>query len=132
VRDRRSAFAIWWNYGAGFPGTTGVPAFTPRSEPVIGTTVTLDLANSYGRATAGLLFLGFEQTRMRTGSGDLLLVPSITQFIGLAPAGTSFSGSLPNDMAWIGFFIDLQAIEFDPGAVRGVSFTQGLELVFGL
>jgi hypothetical protein len=27
--------------------------------------------------------------------------------------------------------IDLQVVEADPGAVKGVSFTQGLELVLG-
>jgi hypothetical protein len=30
-----------------------------------------------------------------------------------------------------GFVLDLQVVEADPGAVKGVSFTQGLEIVLG-
>jgi hypothetical protein len=30
-----------------------------------------------------------------------------------------------------GFTVDLQAIEADPGAAKGVSFTPGLELLLG-
>jgi hypothetical protein len=37
----------------------------------------------------------------------------------------------PNDPALLGVASDLQAIEADPGATRGVSFTAGLELVIG-
>src|SRR5262245_14568273 len=42
--------ASWTNYGAGFPGTLGVPAFTARADPELGTTLTLDLGNSLGAA----------------------------------------------------------------------------------
>lgn len=30
-----------------------------------------------------------------------------------------------------GFIVDLQALELEPGAAKGVSFTQGLELTLG-
>jgi hypothetical protein len=38
---------------------------------------------------------------------------------------------IPNVDDLCGFTVDLQAIEADQGAVKGVSFTQGLELVLG-
>ena len=37
----------------------------------------------------------------------------------------------PHDNALFVFVLDVQAIEMDPGASQGLSFTPGLELVFG-
>jgi len=48
IRERCAIDATWSNYGAGFPGSTGVPPFTPRGDPVFGSKLTLvDLGNSY-------------------------------------------------------------------------------------
>jgi Tol biopolymer transport system component len=124
--------ATWSNYGTGFPGTGGVPTFTAQSNPVIGTSLTLNLANSYGKFTFGLLFIGYQQATIHSAlGGDLLLVPAIATTIGLPPSGTSFTGAIPYDEHLGGFEIDLQAIESDPGATKGVSFTPGLELTLG-
>jgi Tol biopolymer transport system component len=130
VHDR--CVASWSNYGAGFPGTKGVPSFTSQADPVLGTTVTLDLANSYGNATVGLLIVGFQRTTIHTNWGsDVLAVPLITRVLVLPAGGVSLSDRIPNDDDLCGFTVDLQAIEADPGAVQGVSFTPGLELVLG-
>ena len=51
--------ASWANYGAGLAGTHGVPFFTSQNDPILGTTITLDLGNSLGLPTTGLLILGF-------------------------------------------------------------------------
>jgi hypothetical protein len=127
-----SCNATWTNYGAGFPGTNGVPSFTSEADPVLGTTLTLDLANSYGSSTTGLLFIGLQRTSIHASwGGDLLVVPLIAMLVGLPPAGASFSGDLPADDSLCGVAIDLQVFEGDPGAAKGVSFTQGLELVLG-
>ncbi|HET6162505.1 MAG TPA: hypothetical protein VFG37_02485 [Planctomycetota bacterium] len=124
--------ASWANYGAGLAGTHGVPFFTSQNDPILGTTITLDLGNSLGLPTTGLLILGFPRTSLHTGLGsDLLLVPVLLVPISFSYGADSFSGTLPNDPALLGFALDLQAIEADPGAVKGVSFTQGLELVLG-
>ncbi len=132
VHDRCAVDATWTNYGAGFPGTNGVPSFTSQADPVLGTTLTLDLANSYGASTVGLLFVGYQRTQIQSSwGGDLLVVPGITLLINLPPAGTSFTDDIPIDPSLCGFAIDLQAIELDPGAARGVSFTPGLELLLG-
>jgi hypothetical protein len=130
VHDR--CVASWSNYGAGFPGTNGVPSFTSQTDPVLGTTVTLDLANSYGNATVGLLIVGFQRTTIHTNWGsDVLAAPLITRVLVLPAGGVSLSDRIPNDDDLCGFTVDLQAIEADPGAVQGVSFTPGLELVLG-
>jgi len=128
----RCEIATWSNYGTGFPGTNGVPSFTSRADPVLGTTVTLDLANSYGNATVGLLIIGFQRTTIHTNWGsDVLADPLITRVLGLPASGASLSDLIPNDDDLCGFTVDLQAIEADPGAAKGVSFTPGLELVLG-
>ena len=132
VHDLCSTPASWSNYGAGFPGTNGVPAFTSQQNPVIGTTITLDLANSYGNPTVGLLFIGFQQTIIPTNwGGDLLVLPVLTIPITFSYGGDTFTGDIPDDPALCGVAVDLQAIESDPGAAKGVSFTPGLELVMG-
>jgi len=132
VHDRCSAVAMWSNYGSGFPGTNGIPSLAAESNPVLGSTVTLDLANSYGTFTAALLFVGFQQTTIHSSlGGDLLVVPFLSALVALLPSGTSFTGDIPDDQQLCGFEIDVQAIEADPGATKGVSFTPGLELILG-
>jgi len=124
--------ASWSNYGTGLSGTHGVPFFTSQQDPVLGTTITLDLGNSYGQPTSGLIALGFQQASLHTGLGsDLLLIPALLVPITFSYGSDSFPWSIPNDPALFGFEIDLQAVEVDPGAVKGVSFTQGLQLVLG-
>ena len=126
------ALASWTNYGAGVPGTHGVPFFTSQQLPILGTTITLDLGNSYGQPTSGILVLGFPRASLHTGlGGDLLLIPVLLVPISFSFGANSFTGTLPSDPALLGFALDLQAVEADPGAVKGVSFTQGLELVLG-
>ena len=132
VHERCSTPASWNNYGAGFPGSNGVPSFTSRQNPAFGATVTLDLANSYANPTVGVIFVGFQQTLIHSSwGGDLLVVPALTMFVNLSSGGASFTGTIPGDRTLCGVAIDLQAIEADPGAAKGVSFTQGLELVIG-
>lgn len=130
ARDRCDA--LWENYGDGHPGTNGVPTFTSRTDPVLGTTVTLDLANSSGSAAVGLLFVGFQRTTIHSNwGGDLLVAPSRTILVSIPAGGASFSGAIPDNDNLCGIAIDLQALESDSGATKGVSFTPGLELVLG-
>jgi Tol biopolymer transport system component len=132
VHERGPYDATWSNFGAGFPGTGDVPSFMSRIDPVIGTTITLDLGNSWGEYTVGALFVGFEKTTLPTSwGGDLLVVPVIMQLVGLSPWGTSLVGDIPHDESLRGCAIELQVIEVDPGAAKGVSFTRGLELMIG-
>jgi Tol biopolymer transport system component len=128
VHDRRIS-ATWYNYGAGLYGTLGVPSFSSRSDPVLGTTLMLDVADSCGDYTVGLLFLGFERASIHSGWGaDLLVEPAVTFLVGLSPWGNCFIQEIPDDATLAGLLVDLQVIEADPGAVKGISFTPGLEL----
>jgi hypothetical protein len=124
--------ASWSNYGAGFPGTNGVPSFTASANPVLGTALTLALGNSSARYTVAALFIGLQRATISSNwGGDLLVDPLTMTIIGLGPSGTTLSGDIPNDQASCGVAVDLQALEADPGAAHGVSFTAGLELVLG-
>jgi hypothetical protein len=130
VRDER--MASWSNYDSGLAGTTGVPALTASANPVLGATITVDLANSYGQPTLGLFVVGYGRASIPTRfGGDLLVVPALIAPITFSYGGDSFVGAIPGDFAWCGFTIDLQGIEADPGAAAGVSFSQGLELTIG-
>jgi hypothetical protein len=130
VRDRCDA--IWSNYGSGVAGTLGVPNFTAQSDPVIGSTFALDLDNSYGIATYGLLFVGLGRAEIpTTWRGDLLVAPLLTFGLSLPAGVNTLAGQIPNDPSLCQLTVDLQVFEADPGAVKGVSFTQGLELIFG-
>lgn len=131
VRDDR--IANWTNYGSGFPGTNGVPSLTSNSNPVIGTTMSIDVDNSWQQPTAGLLFAGVQRADIHSSwGGDLLVAPILTVPISFSYGHDQFDWSIPLDFALLGVVIDLQAIEADPGAVKAVSFTPGLELVVGL
>jgi len=120
------------NYGTGFAGTNGIPALTARNLPALGTSVTVDVENSYGAPTTGLLFVGLQSAYFHSSwGGDLLLLPSIVLPITFSYGGDSFTGDVPLDDTLCGMSVYVQVLEADPGAARGVSFTAGLELVFG-
>ena len=128
----RCELATWTNYGAGFPGTNGVPSFTSQADPVLGTTVTFDLANSYGNGTVGLVLVGYQETLVPTNKGgDLLVVPAFTLLVTLAPGGISIDCDFPSDESLCGLEVFAQTLELDPGAAKGMSFTAGLKLVLG-
>jgi hypothetical protein len=127
-----SDVAAWTNYGAGFPGTNGVPTFTSSGDPTLGTSITLDLANSLAQPTIGLLFAGVQRATLHTNrGGDLLLLPLLAIPIAFSYSGDQFPWSIPADGTLAGLTIDLQAVEADVGAAKGVSFSAGLELAVG-
>ena len=123
----------WWsNYGVGYPGANGIPAFTSRDDPVIGASITLDLENSAGVVTSAFLLLGLAPTSLDTNLGGTLLVQVNAVFsLGIPSGGLALSDSIPNDPAFDGVAIYLQVLENDAGATNGFSFTAGLELHIG-
>jgi Tol biopolymer transport system component len=136
VRDRSQApaDASWSNYGAGYPGTLGTPTISASADPVLGTTISIDVSNSVGNWIVGILLGGVSRASIPTSAGGTLLVwpLALLQPFPIAPYGGSFLGDLPLDIDLLGVTFDLQAIEFDPGAAHGLSFTGGLELYFGV
>jgi Tol biopolymer transport system component len=124
--------ASWNNYGAGFPGTLGVPTLTAGADPVFGTTLTLDAGNSSGTWSDGLLLIGLQSASIPTSAGGTLLVDPVMELLFvLKPAGTSLSEYVPLDAELCGLSLYLQVLELDRGAAKGISFTPGLQLTVG-
>jgi Tol biopolymer transport system component len=131
LRDRGASAIAWSVYGAGLAGTLGVPHLTSRASPVLGRTLGIDGGNSSGEYDVGALFLGFEATSLPTWGGELVVVPAITQLIGLTPWGMSMVGPIPDDASLDGLELYLQIAELDAGAPHGIALTNGLELLLG-
>ena len=136
VRDRARApaDATSSNYGTGYPGTLGTPTISASADPVLGTTISIDVSNSVGNWIVGILLGGYSRASIPTSVGGTLLVwpLELLQPFPIAPYGGSFFGDLPLDIDLLGLTFDLQAIELDPGAAHGLSFTDGLELYLGV
>lgn len=132
VRVRSVAAASAQSYGSGFPGSLGIPTLLASAPPTLTRPLDLDLSDSYGAATAALLILGLQSLQLPTGfGGDLLVAPSLLVPVTVPPAGLTLSGAIPDDELLVGRAIFLQAFEFDPGAAKGISSSDGLELLIG-
>jgi hypothetical protein len=95
--------------------------------------VTLSLENSLGASTTAVLVGGVLQIdQPMMYGGHLLVVPRQVFLLPLPAAGLVLSATLPCDSALCGLPIDLQVLETDPGASKGLSFTAGLQLVLGM
>ncbi|MEW6744607.1 MAG: hypothetical protein AB1486_17770 [Planctomycetota bacterium] len=125
--------ASWCNYGSGWPGTKGVPEFVASGEPVLCAFITLEISNSLGAPTTAFLLLGLEPTSLPTQfGGTMLVLPKWVLSLFLLPTGsTVLPGQIPCEPGFAGLRLYLQILELDPGASHGISFTLGLELVFG-
>lgn len=127
-----AAPAYTQGWGSGWPGTLGVPTLVAQDDPAIGQTLHLHLSNSRGTSTAALLFVGFVQIHVPSSAGGTLLVsPFQVLTLPVPPLGLTFSGLLPNNTGLLLQEVDLQALEVDPGASHGLSFTAGLKLSIG-
>ena len=133
LRERCDTDASSTSYGAGFPGRGGaIPTLVPSTDPLRGIATSIDASNSSGVYTVGFVVIGLSRLSLPTRLGGTLLVaPLLTLPIGLTPFGASLPGTIPDDGWACGLSADLQTLELDPWAAKGVSFSAGLELVFG-
>ncbi|HET6162387.1 MAG TPA: calcium-binding protein [Planctomycetota bacterium] len=124
--------ASWTNYGAGFPGTNGIPSLVSSANPVLGSSITLAFDDSYGIWTVGIALFGLQSASIPTTKGGTLLVqPFLIELASLPPSGGAISGTVPRDATLYGVSLFAQVLELDPGAAYGMSFTPGLQLTFG-
>jgi hypothetical protein len=121
----------WTNYGAGLAGTLGVPSIALSADPEFGASPALDVGNSAGAWSVAFLVIGTARTSLPVAGGTLLVLPGTIAAEGLPLAGLSLGFTVPYDAKLFGVVLDVQVIEIDPGASQGLSFTPGLELVFG-
>ncbi|MFO0984966.1 MAG: hypothetical protein U1E76_25095 [Planctomycetota bacterium] len=100
--------------------------------PASRSTITLNVENSRGSLTAGVMLLGLSATSVPTAlGGTLLVVPHTVVPITIPGGGLALPLPVLCDSSLAGLAIYHQVLESDPGASQGVSFTPGLQLVLG-
>jgi len=92
----------------------------------------VDNSEGHGRIGAFLLIGLAPLSLPGNWGGTLLVSPLIFLPVGIPVSGLVLTTTLPNDPALDGVSAYLQALEFDPGAAKGISNTPGLQLLFGL
>lgn len=124
--------AVSRGYGKGYAGTNGIPALT-ATAPIIGKSMTLQLSNSRGAATNGLLIFGSSSTTSPAFWGGTLhvsLANAILLGVPVSASGLSLPATLPSN-APCGVSVYGQALLIDPGASLGLSSSAGLEMRIG-
>ena len=121
-------------YGAGLAGTGGhIPVLSGQGAPAYGGTFSLDLSGGLG-GTTGFLYAGLTPSNLPLLGGNLLVfplqvaVPVVLDGAAGAPGQGGFS--LPATTYVEGVSLYLQVLLLDGGAVKGVSMSNGLELIF--
>jgi Beta-propeller repeat len=122
-------------FGAGKPGTFGVPVFTATGLPAVpSSTMVLSVSNALPGA-APLLFLGFQPGAIPFDKGTILVQPAL--ILALPPFNALGRLDLPTafgeDAGLCGLSIYLQVVFGDPGAIGfyHTAQTNGVQLVFG-
>jgi hypothetical protein len=120
-------------YGAGWPGTNGIPNITASAVPAFETTMTVTIDNSANAPTIGLLIAGFAQASIPTRAQGTILIspPWVLRLLSMPVGQLLLPGPVPTDVRFCGLKVDLQVLEQDFGASRNISFTPGLELTLG-
>src|SRR5262249_52732564 len=104
-----AAWANHGNYGAGWPGTLGVPDLTASRDPVLCSTITLDVENSRNATTPGVLLMGLSLASVPTAmGGTLLVVPYTVVPIVIPKLGLSMPLAVECDSALAGLAIYMQ------------------------
>lgn len=126
--------ATWANYSRGYPGTGGaIPQVVADGNPVLGSTIHVDVGNTSGVPTLNVLFAAAEPAALDTRYGGMLLAEfQFLFFLPLPASGASFTAQIPNDPNLIGITLHVQSLQADPGARYGIAFSRGLRLNFGL
>jgi hypothetical protein len=120
-------------YGAGFPGTLGIPAIGVSANPVLGTTIALNLGNSLGAPTGAVVLFGETPISLPMfWGGTMLVLPDAVLHLTMPAAGLSLPLAIPARGSMCGVAVHAQAIEFDAGAALGLSNTAGLRLLLGM
>jgi hypothetical protein len=119
-------------YGNGLAGSGGyVPDLSGAGEPIYGGDFSVELTQVLG-GTTGLLYLGQTQANYPLMGGTLYVYPiDFTIPIVLGGSGPGNGNlSIQATAFFGGVNVYMQALCVDAGAVKGVSMTNGLEIVF--
>ncbi|MCB9831676.1 MAG: hypothetical protein H6807_04305 [Planctomycetes bacterium] len=117
---------------SGYPGSLGAPTLQLSAPPVLGTDLDLIIGNSWGTPTLAMLVYSAETTNRPTLFGGVLWV-RVDQVanLGLDAQGAMIPIDLPDDPALVGTQVHLQCLQYDPGAVFGIAFSEMLTMTLG-
>lgn len=119
------------NYGVGVAGTLGVPALTGDTSPPSGRDVEVQIGNSRGQATSGLLVIGFDTAAIPAFfGGELLVQPAVIVPLQIPAGGIALWNPRPEELV-CGVTVYLQVVQLDPGGPAGFSASDGLRLDLG-
>ncbi len=119
-------------YAQGLAGTNGVPTLSPSTNPVLGSPIHIDLGNSSGGSTLGLVIVGLLPAEVPFSGGTLVADPH-GWFVPVVmdASGAALDAVIPSDPGVRGISLFTQLLVLDAGAVRGVSMSRGCEMVEG-
>ncbi len=119
------------NYGAGTPGTAGVPSLT-ATPPRLGASVRFDLGSAWPSAL-GVLAVGANSASAPVLGGTLLVQPAAVLGVATGAAGTAaVTVAVPGVLSLAGRSLFWQAwIAGDPGAPQGFAASAGLATRLG-
>lgn len=124
--------AGWQDYGAGLPGSLGVPPLTAGADPILGSVLPLDLGNSSLGTTSAALAIGLTEAAWPTPwGGTLHLVPVITLPMTLPAGGATLPIAVPAGPFLCGSVLLAQSFVVDVGAPAGIAESSGLRLRVG-
>jgi photosystem II stability/assembly factor-like uncharacterized protein len=121
-------------YGSGLAGSGGfVPDLNGTGQVIYGGQITLDIIDGLGGAQ-GMLFVGFTSANLPIKGGTLWVYP-IAASVPITLDGTpgqpgAGTFSITTTLEISGLSLFLQAFMADPGAVKGISMTNGLEIAY--
>ena len=122
----------WTLYGQGWPGLLGEPFIGYDAPPKMGDTIHLQLGNSSGANTVGLLGIGVEPAALPTEFGGIWNVNHLALLtLGIPKTGLSIPWPVEVDPQSCGLKLFTQLVEFDPAASKLLSFSRGLEATIG-
>lgn len=120
------------NYGYGYAGTYGVPAFQALGQPVLGTTLPIQMGNSSGLSSTAFVLVANELANKPSGLGGALACELQSLIVlPLPAAGANLMFAIPNSSSLVGATYYGQSVQIDLGATFDLAFSRGLRLTLG-
>lgn len=126
--------ASWSNYGAGFPGTAGVPVLGASAAPTLGAVFQVEMTSAAPQLELAVLAFGWQPVDVPTQFGGSMLVDIVTTeflLLPIAPTKVLRPFSVPVDVVFCGVSVYAQCVHFDAGAAQGIAFSPGLAMAIG-
>ena len=126
--------ASWSNYGAGFPGTAGVPVLGASAAPMLGSLFQIEMTSVAPQQELAVLAFGWQPIDVPTQFGGSMLVSFVTTeflLVPIAPTKALRPFFVPANVAFCGATIYAQFVHFDAGAAQGIAFSRGMALAIG-